>query len=739
MNSRDSRPFLHPMAATTAVFLLILLALSHLFVQTNWERTALNLTALLTGLYWLVVIRFLAARFWPSTTLTYSNILVANTAIAVAAYSLRPIDVSDLFDLVVLAAAIGWDRRSALFAAATASVLSFALALPVRSLSAELWIDLGIRVLVLFVIAVLVSLLSSALTRRWKTAVTETEHERRQISRRKDELEALHDVSQAFADLQDSEAAFRLVTEQVARLIGAQVCAIAAVDPTSAKLVGVPPGCGITDEQVRALFTPSVLDALCATWNASTDEGLFAQSFAEPPAPLREIAETLQVQRFVAAAMRYQGRTIGAILAARRGGRAPFEEKERRLLHILAGQAAIGIENAHLYHQAQTNLRNITELYAVSADLAASARLADIPERVVQFIAHVLNASAAAIALANESSGGIEYAAAVGLPADPLTGPLDPSAARRVLDSGRARFVEDAGAADEYSEKFREWGFRAGACLPLHRGDVSLGVLTIAYGERHVFSSIERNMLLIFADQAAITLENARLLRAEKRKSFDLKVLASVSRALAETMDSGELLHLIEKQLRANMPNADGGVLFVYDSHDKVLVPRVSFGFDREITPLIALRPGEGLAGTVYATGAPLLLSGREAVRESRRSIQPDNLALLAAASQQAPVPQSAICSPVQVGRETIGVILIESSSSADVFASDDLHLLVAVADRVALAIRNVQLFESEQRRATQLATVNDLGHRISAILDLDDLTLTLVRLVRDKFGYRYV
>jgi diguanylate cyclase (GGDEF)-like protein len=34
---------------------------------------------------------------------------------------------------------------------------------------------------------------------------------------------------------------------------------------------------------------------------------------------------------------------------------------------------------------------------------------------------------------------------------------------------------------------------------------------------------------------------------------------------------------------------------------------------------------------------------------------------------------------------------------------------------------------------------VNDLGHRVTSILNMDELATTLVGLVRDKFGYRYV
>jgi len=579
----------------------------------------------------------------------------------------------------------------------------------------------------------------NGLTKLWKTVTAEAEQQRSELKRRNDELEGLSEISKTFENLDDVAAAFRLLTERIARLLEAQICMLARYDPKAERLYGMPPGFGLTDQQIEQ-FQYQIDSSIDAFWGPGQGDYLIIEDPAQLPPPLAAYACSLDVHQVLAVRMTWRGDRIGTIFLANRIDGRPFRVEDARLLNILASQAAVIVENARLYQEVQASLRDVTRLYAVSAQLAIRSSCAEISQRAVQTIAEALNAPSAIIARLNESTGLLEYAATLGVPAEALKAPFGANGVgMTVLRAGEPCFIEDVQTAGDISSVTRGWGYRALACLSLRHGSKGVGVLFVNYAEPHTFTPTERNMLAIFADQTAIALENAQHLSAEQRRSMELDVLANLSRSLAETMDLEEIFRVFEQQIRPKMPAADAGALLIYDPQSGSLIPRASFGYDREVLQMMALRPGESIVGRVFQTNQPMLVSGRDSVREGRRTMRLDNQALLAAASMWSIVPQSIICAPMRASGETLGVMVLDNSKSPEAFTQDDLEFLAAMADRIALAIRNAHLFAREQRRASQLAMVNDLGHRVTAILDMDELGQTLTHLIRDKFGYRYV
>ena len=705
----------------------------------EWQRWALWLSILLLGLYWYLVTQYLFPQYGSRSWVAYASIVVTGAVAAIGNYLVPQIELAPFYIIVIIVAAMLWTLGAAVFAAAVASITMIALAL-LRNPLSLLGVGFLIDPLVFFVAALLVSQLTDTLTKRWQVAAAEAEEQRRKIAYRNDELEGLYGIAQAFGNLEDPDATFRQVTERIARLVHADVCLIAVLTPERNQLQGMPPGYGVDNEQVKSFRTPAVPPDVLSEWDIVKRDSYFVNDLDDLDPQLRELVASRHVRQFVSAKMKLHGRTTGMIFAANRTNDAPFSAEDANLLRIFAGQAAIAVENARLFRETQANLRDISRLYAVSSQLTIESDPAEIPQHVVQGIAEALNAPAATIALLNETTGLLEYTATVGVPAEALKTPFRKDGiGMRVLRSGEPRFIEDAQSAQDVSPVTHVWHYRAAACLPIRRGGKDLGVLYVNYPEPHQFTSTEKDMLAVFANQVAMTLENSKLLRAEQRRSVELAVLADLSRSLAETMDLEEIFRVFEQQVRAKLSAAASGALFVFDPKSGALIPHASFGYDREIIQMVALRPGESVAGIVFQTNQPMLFSGREAVRQVRRTMRPDNQALFAAATPSGGMPQSVICAPLHAGGETLGVVVLDNFKSPEAFSQDDLQFLNAMTDRVALAIHNAQLYGRERRNASQLALVNDLGHRVTSILDLDHLALTLVQLIREKFGFRFV
>src|ERR687887_401802 len=72
-------------------------------------------------------------------------------------------------------------------------------------------------------------------------------------------------------------------------------------------------------------------------------------------------------------------------------------------------------------------------------------------------------------------------------------------------------------------------------------------------------------------------------------------------------------------------------------------------------------------------------------------------------------------------------------------FDADDMRLLSLIADQAAVAISKARAFDEASQRAIQLQAIHQVSERITAILDLDELLASVVRLIQEHFGYHPV
>jgi signal transduction histidine kinase len=72
-------------------------------------------------------------------------------------------------------------------------------------------------------------------------------------------------------------------------------------------------------------------------------------------------------------------------------------------------------------------------------------------------------------------------------------------------------------------------------------------------------------------------------------------------------------------------------------------------------------------------------------------------------------------------------------------FVDKDIELLTAIGGQIGGAIENAKFFEEEHRRSEQFRVLADAGHRVSTILDVNEVLEEVVRLIHDTFGYYHV
>ena len=190
-----------------------------------------------------------------------------------------------------------------------------------------------------------------------------------------------------------------------------------------------------------------------------------------------------------------------------------------------------------------------------------------------------------------------------------------------------------------------------------------------------------------------------------KRQEIELAALASVARTISSTLESQPLLENILQTARQVIPAAEKGSLALLIDDEHLQVRAISGYQDR----------------TVLGMTYPITwgFSGR-ALRE-RRPLHINNIekdAPLRADAASAPLAEvralrSAIVMPLEVYGRAIGVISLESNSSAIAFQDEDLQLLGSLAGPIALAIANARLFEETRRRLNEIETLHQAGQRL--------------------------
>jgi diguanylate cyclase (GGDEF)-like protein len=131
-----------------------------------------------------------------------------------------------------------------------------------------------------------------------------------------------------------------------------------------------------------------------------------------------KIEGTAQIEEsLIAVPLHYGTRVIGAIVVSKLG-LDQFDDDDLRLLEVLAGHAAVALENASLYEAQRREAESAKALLEFGRELAAAEGLDDVLERVVHGTARLFGAPHSSLWLQEPDSGDLIGLAAAGYEQD---------------------------------------------------------------------------------------------------------------------------------------------------------------------------------------------------------------------------------------------------------------------------------------------------------------------------------
>jgi GAF domain-containing protein len=94
----------------------------------------------------------------------------------------------------------------------------------------------------------------------------------------------------------------------------------------------------------------------------------------------------------------------------------------------------------------------------------------------------------------------------------------------------------------------------------------------------------------------------------------------------------------------------------------------------------------------------------------------------------QADGRQEAFSVPVQLRGESIGNLRIKPASDGRKWTEDEIAIIKATAERVALAAENARLVSESQKRASKEQIIGEVSSKISSAINLDSILQTALR-----------
>ncbi len=213
-------------------------------------------------------------------------------------------------------------------------------------------------------------------------------------------------------------------------------------------------------------------------------------------------------------------------------------------------------------------------------------------------------------------------------------------------------------------------GARSEIALPLRSRGRVLGALTLQSAQPDAFLTEDIPVLQTMADQIGVAIDNARLF----------------AEAQARVQEMEEIQRQYGRERWAELVPAR--------------VPPLYERRREDVPPLGDEAPPEAL----------------EVIRRGEPLVRPGN------------GEEAALVTPISLRDEIIGALGLEDATGRRLWSEDEIALVEAVADQMALAIENARLLDETRRRAERERLTADITSLVRASTDVDSILRTAIR-----------
>ena len=373
-----------------------------------------------------------------------------------------------------------------------------------------------------------------------------------------------------------------------------------------------------------------------------------------------------------------------------------FSENDIRLLSLFAQQAAVALRNARLYEEARRRAEEAETIRKAGAVVVSTLNQEKAIDLILEQLAQVVPYDSASVLLFKK--GALHIVGGHGFrDIQPVLGleiSLDRSNPGAVVfldnkPSVLTNIPEQVPHFNQVSENnhiIHSW-----LGVPLKIQNQPIGILSLDGHTINQFSKEHEKLVIAFADQVAIALENARLYESALQSAGRFETLYKLSQEISANIRSEEIYPAIHEATSELMETEFFSISLINESEG--LIEDVYMVDRGEPVPLSSRPTGQGLFGKVLQSGRSILFNTFE------ESMIEETGAIVIGDPEEEEISQSILVVPLKIGSRLVGVVSAQSYQP-HAYTDTDLELLELLGANAAIAIENARLFDEVQKLA---------------------------------------
>jgi signal transduction histidine kinase len=469
----------------------------------------------------------------------------------------------------------------------------------------------------------------------------------------------------------------------------------------------------ISESGQVALYDPTVTDELRAERNPMVE--------GSPTIAGSNGSEPLIVP------VKLKDATFGELEVSPEAAGASWSAGEVRFVEQVADQLSLALENAGLFKQTQEALadsesraQELVLLNEMSRALSSNLDVAAVVEKIYAYTSRLMDTYNFYVALYHPPSEQISFPLVIAdgervapehpeweawsseQPVSGLTG--------HVINSRQALLIREQ-VVEQLKEQGIDYvevgsgGVSSWLGVPMMIGDRVIGVIAVQSEDiPNLYSQHHQELLSSIGNQAAIAIENARLLEESHRRNEELTALNSITSAASQSLNLEEILQ--EALIQVLKSTAfDAGLISIADEEDAELKLRTQYGLPESLVDHLKM---SGLKGTLCA----------ETFRRGT-VVNLDDLSKVdfrGTGSLRGVGFKSYLGIPLESKSKILGTLCAFGlSASRHPNVEINLAMMRSVGQQVGVAIVNAQLFEEQRKTAHRLREVDKLKSQFLA------------------------
>ncbi len=298
-----------------------------------------------------------------------------------------------------------------------------------------------------------------------------------------------------------------------------------------------------------------------------------------------------------------------------------YQPEHASYLAAFAGQAALALQNAQLFAAERKRIAELEALRATAADISSELALSNLLQAILDRASRLLDAAGGELGLFDEDREEIEVVISH-YPGDNYSGTrlaLGEGAMGYIAQFRAPLIVADYASWEGRSAKYKEVNIHPLVGAPMMVGNRLVGVITVADpNPDKIFDGSDERLLMLFAQQAAIAVENARLFEAAQQQAREAETLYQatreaaerravhyqVSREISSSLQPEKLYQAIHHAVEQLMPCEVFVISLLNEQPRQIEAVYLSEKGHRY--PARKISPSQGLSGHIITTGEPL-------------------------------------------------------------------------------------------------------------------------------------